>query len=105
MPDDAARLAQLEQLWNEKFIQQPKLPSSALLTVAVSMAMAFGGVLFLLSAAMRQHAWIWFVLSAFLGVLGRIFSQRWYKNVVIPWDTERRATAKEIKELKEKLKV
>jgi hypothetical protein len=102
--EPVARLAQLENLWQQKFIQQPKLPTSALLTVAVSMALAFGGVLFALSASMRGYAWIWFILSALCGLLGRIFSKRWYNNVVIPWDAERRSTAQEIKSLREQLK-
>lgn len=96
------REAALEKLWQEKFVQQPRLPSEALLTGAVSMAMAFGGVLFLLSSAMRRYAWIWFALSITLGLVNRLLAQRWYWNVVVPWDRERRALAQELKTLREK---
>jgi hypothetical protein len=93
------RLAQLERLWNEKFVQQPKLPTEALLTGALAMALGFGAVLFLLSYKVRHYAWIWIALSIFFGLLNRFFAARWYRRVVIPWDLERRAVAAEMKEL------
>ena len=95
------RLAQLERLWNEKFVQQPKLPTEALLTGALAMALGFGAVLFLLSNKVRHYAWIWIALSVFCGLLNRFFAARWYRRVVIPWDLERRAVAEEMKELQE----
>ena len=105
MKDDfeRVRLTELERLWNEKFIQQPKLPTSALLTGSLSMAMACGFVLFVLSAWMRRYAWIWLVLSVAVGLLNRFLAHRWYTKVVLPWDTERRATSQEIKLLQQKL--
>lgn len=87
-------------MWNEKFIQQPKLPTAALLTGALAMAMGFGLVLFMLSAWMRPHAWIWLVLGALAGVVNRLLARRWYKTVVVPWDQERRATRAEIESLR-----
>lgn len=97
---DAEQLAALERRWAEKFEEQPKLPTSALLTGAVSMALAFGAVLFLLSKWMRGYAWIWIVLSIAVGVINRLLAARWYKEVVIPWDLERRSTAQQIQELR-----
>ena len=94
------RLAELERLWNEKFIQQPKLPTSALLTGAVSMAMACGAGLFLFSNWLRKYAWIWIVLSVLFGLTNRYFAWHWYNHVVIPWDTERKATYAEMTELR-----
>ena len=102
--EDAKRLAELERLWNEKFTEQPKLPTSALLSVAVSMALAFGGAVFALSASLRMWAMLWFGLSALIGLLARYFSRSWYRNEVVPWDRERRATAAEIAELRRRLK-
>ncbi len=90
------RLAELERIWRERFMQQPKLPTSALLTGAVAMALGFGAVLFLLSVTMRQHAWIWIGLSAALGILNRFLANRWYKKEVIPWGDERKALKAEI---------
>ncbi len=101
--ESAKRLDELERQWKDKFIVgQPKLPTSALLTAAVSMALAFGGVLFALSLSMRPYAWIWFALSAFLGLINRFLARRWYTHVVLPWDKERRAAAEELKALREK---
>ena len=100
--DEVKRLNELEALWNQRFIEQPKLPSSALLTGAVSMALAFGGVLFLLSAWMRSYAWIWFVLSGATGILNRLLAKNWYQNEVIPWDRDRRATHAELQALRAK---
>ncbi len=100
---DAQRLAELEQLWNQKFIEQPKLPTSALLTGAVSMAAGFGAVLFFLSP-LRAHTWFWVCLSLGFGAVNRVLAARWYRRVVIPWDAERRATAQELAVLREKCK-
>jgi len=105
MPLDAnetQRLKELETLWNQRFIQQPKLPTSALLTGAISMALAFGGVLFALSAWMRGYAWIWFVLSAILGIINRLLAKDWYQNTVVPWDRDRRQTHAELQALRDK---
>jgi len=96
---DSQRLADLQRIWNERFIQQPKLPTSALLTGAVSMALAFGFVLFMLSALMRRHAWIWLVLSLLFGGINRLLARQWYRKVVVPWDQDRRATAAEMEQL------
>ena len=94
------RLAELERIWRERFMKQPKLPTSALLTGAVAMALGFGAVLFLLSATMRQHAWIWICLSAACGVTNRILANRWYRKVVVPWSDERIAMKAEIDALR-----
>jgi hypothetical protein len=100
-PDDSRqRLEQLERLWNEKFVQQPKLPTEALLTGALAMALGFGAGLFLLSYKVRHYAWIWISLSIFFGLLNRFFAARWYRKVVVPWDIERRETAARIAQLK-----
>jgi hypothetical protein len=97
------RLAELEGEWNAKFIVgQPKLPSEALLTGAVSMALAFGGVLFALSLSMRPYAWIWFALSGLCGLINRFLARRWYTRVVLPWDKARRTTIAEIQALRQK---
>jgi len=101
--DDASRLAALERRWKLEFEQQPKLPSGALLTGAVSMAAAFGFVLFLLSHWMRSYAWIWILLSLGFGAANRMLAARWYRDEVIPWDLDRRTTHQEIQELKAKL--
>ena|GEM_PF-1785316 len=104
-PDSRSlRLAELEKLWNEKFVQQPKLPTSALLTGALSMALAFGAVLFFLFKWVRGYAWIWVVLSVVAGLFNRKFAHDWYTHVVVPWDADRRATAAEIASLKQSLK-
>ncbi len=100
---DAARLAALEHRWKLEFEQQPKLPTAALLTGAVSMAAAFGFVLFLLSHWMRGYAWIWILLSLGFGATNRMLAARWYRDEVIPWDLDRRTTHQEIQELKAKL--
>ena len=100
---DAERLAALERRWKLEFEQQPKLPTQALLTGAVSMAMAFGAVLFLLSKWMRGYAWIWIVLSLAMGAINRVLAARWYRNEVIPWDLDRRKTHQEIMELRARL--
>ena len=100
--NDARRLEDLQQSWNERFIQQPKLPTSALLTGALSMALAFGCGLFLLSVRVRGYAWIWLVLSVLMGFLNRILARHWYRHVVIPWDSDRRSTAAEIKALEQR---
>lgn len=92
-------MAELENLWNEKFIKQPKLPTSALLTGALSMALAFGCVLFILAVRVRQYAWVWLVLSVATGMLNRFLAGHWYRCVVVPWDIERKATAAEMKVL------
>jgi hypothetical protein len=97
---DSEQLAALERRWAERFEEQPKLPTSALLTGAVSMALAFGAVLFLLSKWMRGYAWIWIVLSIAAGIINRMLAARWYKEVVIPWDLDRRSTAQQIQELR-----
>lgn len=97
------RLEELERQWTEKFVVgQPKLPTAALLTAAVSMALAFGGVLFALSLAMRPYAWVWFALSGLLGLTNRILAKRWYTRVVLPWDKERRAAIAELQALRKK---
>jgi hypothetical protein len=99
-PNAATRLAQLERLWAEKYIQQPKLPSSALLTGALAMALGFGAVLFLMSAWMRSYAWIWIVLALICGAVNRVLSARWYRDTVVPWDEQRRATKAEMERLR-----
>jgi len=97
------RLDELERDWKPKFVvAQPKLPSEALLTGAVSMAMAFGGVLFALSLSMRPYAWVWFAMSGLMGLVNRFLARRWYKHVVLPWDKERRAVLAEIQTLRKK---
>ena len=63
---------------------------------AFAMALGFGAVLFLLSAKMRPHAWIWIVLSAGLGLINRFLALRWYKREVVPWGDERKALKEEI---------
>lgn len=98
--DNAERLRELEKQWNAEFIQQPKLPTWALLSGALSMALGFGGVLFSLFVQYRRFAWIWFVLSAIVGFMGWRIAAGWYRDVVIPWDERRRKTAEEIKALK-----
>lgn len=95
-------MQELEAHWKAHFAEQPKLPTSALLTGAISMALAFGGVLFVLSAWMRSYAWIWFVLSAAAGLANRLLAKNWFNNVVLPWDAERRKTLAELQELREK---
>jgi hypothetical protein len=98
----AARLSALEQHWRERFVAQPKLPTSALLTGAAAMAMGFGAVLFFLSEKMRPYAWIWVALSVSLGLINRLLANRWYKKTVLPWSEERRALKEEIDALRER---
>jgi len=99
--DDAERLRELERQWNAEFVQQPKLPTWALLSGALSMAMGFGGVLFALFVQYRHLAWIWFLMSLITGIIGWRIAARWYRNTVIPWDARRRKAAEEIEALKE----
>ncbi len=95
-----AKLAELEGIWRARFMRQPKLPSSALLTGAFAMALGFGAVLFLLSAKMRPYAWIWIALSATCGLTNRYLANRWYKKDVIPWGDERNALKAQIDALR-----
>jgi hypothetical protein len=101
--NDAERLKELEKQWQAEFIQQPKLPTFALLSGAVSMALGFGGVLFVLFVQYRHLAWIFFVSSLIVGILGWRIASNWYRNEVIPWDARRRETAVQIQQLKERL--
>ena len=101
--NDRERLAELERRWNTEFAQQPKLPTDALLTGALAMAFGFGAVLFLASRWVRPYWWIWAALALGTGLLNRFLAARWYRNVVIPWDLDRCAVAKEMQELKQKL--
>lgn len=94
------RLRELEAQWNAEFIQQPKLPTWALLSGALSMALGFGGVLFLLFVQYRHLAWIFFLGSLIIGAIGWRIASRWYRDTVIPWAARRRAAAEEIKALK-----
>ena len=96
-----AKLAELDVIWRERFMREPKLPSSALFTGAFAMAFGFGAVLFLLSAKMRPYAWIWIVLSAACGAANRFFASRWYRRDVVPWGDARKALKKEIDALRE----
>ena len=100
---DRRRLAELERLWAAEFARQPKLPTDALLTGAIAMALGFGAVLFYLSHWMRPYWWIWAVLAAGMGFLNRFLAARWYRDVVIPWDLKRRATAHEIQQIRARL--
>ena len=85
------QLEELEKIWLERFEYQPKLPSSALLTGAVAMALGFGAVLFLLAAPVRRYAWIFIVLSIAFSSTNRVLAKRWYNRVVLPWSAERAA--------------
>jgi hypothetical protein len=100
---DRQRLAELERRWAAEFSRQPKLPSEALLTGAFAMAFGFGAVLFYASRWVRPYWWIWAALALATGLLNRFLAARWYRDVVIPWDLDRCATAKEIQELRAKL--
>lgn len=91
-----ARIEEIEKIWQERFVYQPKLPSSALLTGAVAMALGFGAVLFLLSAPVRRYAWIFVALSIAFGLTNRFFAHRWYTRTVVPWSAERRALKSEL---------
>lgn len=102
-----ARLVELEALWRERFVEQPKLPSSALLTAACAMALGFGAVFFLIGAVLTRFAAVWLTLTAIFfplsmtcGVLNRILAHRWYKRTVIPWAEERQALKAEIDALR-----
>ena len=97
---DTERLKELEKQWQAEFIQAPKLPTWALLSGAVSMALGFGGVLFLLFVQYRHLAWIFFVSSLIVGIIGWRIASDWYRNTVIPWDVRRRQMAEEIQTLK-----
>lgn len=96
-----ARIDEIEKIWRERFVYQPKLPSSALLTAAVAMALGFGAVLFFLSAPMRPYAWIFVALSITFGLTNRYFAHRWYTRTVLPWSAERQALKSELDALRE----
>jgi hypothetical protein len=89
-------LDEMERIWRARFVEQPKLPSSALLMGAVAMALGFGAVLFLLTAKLRPYAWIWIALSVAAGLLNRYYARRWYERDVLPWSEERKALKAEI---------
>ena len=102
-----ARLASLEALWRKRFVEQPKLPTSALLTGACAMASGFGAIFFLIGALFSYWTRTWLVLtlvftgvSATCGILNRILAQRWYVRTVVPWAEERRALKSEIDTLR-----
>jgi hypothetical protein len=98
--DPSKQQARLERLWLDKFSRQPALPTAALLSGALAMALGFCAALFLLSAALRPRAWIWIVLATLCGLLNRWLARRWYRRVVVPWDHERRAVAEELNRLR-----
>lgn len=99
--DRQAQIDALEKIWLERFVYQPKLPSSALLTGAVAMALGFGAVLFLLAAPVRRYAWIFIALSIAFSIVNRVFAKRWYNRVVLPWSAERAAFKARIDALRE----
>ena len=94
-------LADLEAEWDRRFAAQPKLPSSALLTGAVSMACGFGAVMFFgfaWATGFRMwlpQMWIFAGLSLALGLLNRYFARRWFGEVE-RWSAERVALAREL---------
>lgn len=101
------RLAELEAIWRERFIEQPKLPTSALLTGAIAMALGFGTVLFVIGAILTHYATTWITLVAVFGglslccgIVNRVLARRWYKHKVVPWGDERKATKTRIDELR-----
>ncbi|HLX61748.1 MAG TPA: hypothetical protein VKX17_10745 [Planctomycetota bacterium] len=103
----SSRLAELEAMWRARFMEQPKLPSSALLTGAVAMALGFGTVLFLIGAIVTHFVSAWTILvsifgalSLLCGITNRILARRWYRRVVIPWGNERKAMKAEIEALR-----
>lgn len=98
-------LEDLEAEWTRRFATQPKLPTSALLTGAVSMACGFGAVMFFGFAwANGFRVWvpqlcIFTALSLGLGLLNRYFARRWFKEIEV-WSAEREELARRIRELK-----
>src|SRR6185295_528452 len=103
----AARLAELEGVWRARFIAQPKLPTSALLTGACAMASGFGAVFFAIGAVLSKYARAWLTLAIVFGaltliagVLNRWLAARWYRRVVIPWGDERKALKAQIDALR-----
>lgn len=98
IPTEAASAearAELEARWRREFAQQPKLPTSALLTGAVAMALGFGAVMFFMFAmANGFRTWLghlaWFTgLALAVGLLNRYLANRWFTRVVIPWSQAR----------------
>ena len=103
------RLADLEREWDARFAQQPKLPSSALLSGAVAMACGFGAVMFFAFAWLRGFQlsyciWcgIFATLSVALGLFNRMMARRWLRSVEA-WSAERKELNAEIAELRSKL--
>ena len=89
--------AELEARWHREFEQQPKLPTSALLTGALAMALGFGAVMFFMFALANSfRLWTvplaWFTGGAVgMGLLNRYLAHRWFTRVVIPWSQARAA--------------
>ena len=107
--DSSKRLQELEATWSRKFMEQPKLPSAALLTGAIAMALGFGAIVFF------SFAWatnfrrtytvgliIFTTLSLCLGIGNRILARRWFEEVKT-WSAERKEAASEIERLKKEL--
>jgi len=103
--EPARRLNELEMQWTRRFTLSPKLPTAALLSGAVSMALAFGAMLFFaFSWAVRFRAWtfpagLFLGLSLAAGLFNRWMARRWYRTVE-HWDAERRQAEKEIERLR-----
>jgi len=107
-----ARLAELENIWRQRFMRQPKLPTSALLTGALAMACGFGAVFFLIGLfiaknAMSRFTEKWLILASVFGALAILFgvvnrwlAGRWYKEIVVKWDEERKSLKAEIDSLR-----
>ena len=91
----ASERTRLEEQWRARFEKQPKLPTSALLTGAVSMALGFGAMMFLFfwyaskTGAWSYHALVFGGLAVALSLVNRYLAQRWYRHVVVPWSKER----------------
>ena len=95
-------------MWLDKFEEQPKLPTSALLTGAVAMALGFGAIMFLVFAWATQFQStytiglaIFSTLSVAMGLTNRLLAKHWFKQVKA-WHAERIQAATEIDTLKKK---
>jgi len=107
LTDRAERIAHLEAQWNARFIEQPKLPTSALLTGATAMACGFGAVMFLAFGVVQHFQQpylnlliVFGALSLTLGFVNRFLANRWYTSVVVPWSDDRKKAADELEALK-----
>jgi hypothetical protein len=103
---DETSLDRLEREWAERFALEPKLPSAALLSGAVAMALGFGFVMFLAFAWLHRfpRSYLWGTLifgtgALAAGLLNRYLAGRWFRQVR-EWHAQREALRARIEALR-----